>query len=543
MNQLEAEYILETSWEVCNKVGGIYTVLSTRAASLQKSHKDKVIFFGPDVWKDADCPYFIDGKTPVLKDWPKMALKEDVKVRVGRWDVPGKPIAVLVDFQDYFAQRNDIYTHLWERYQIDSLSAYGDYDEASMFGYAAGAAMASLYRFLGLTEENPTVAHFNEWMTSFGLFYVKEYLPQVATLFTTHATSIGRSIAGNNKPLYDRLQAYNGDQMAEELNMVAKHSTEKRAAELADCFTTVSEITDRECEQLLGKKADIVTPNGFENGFVPKGQNFMDRRNKARKDIIEIAEIVTKSKIAEDTLLVGTSGRYEFKNKGLDVFIASLKKLSERHPKCDILALIVVPAHIAGARQDLVNAIQNPNQVTNGWNKLTTHELYNHDSDAVVSTLRWLNITNDPYDKVKVLFVPAYISENDPIFEASYYDFLIGLDMTVFPSYYEPWGYTPLESVAFHIPTVTTSLSGFGQWARAFSSSIMDGVGVINRGDYNTDEVIEQLTNMLEEYITAPRREREYSRKKALNISKKAQWIEFITHYYKAYDIALRNNM
>ena len=197
---LSPDYIFESSWEVCNKVGGIYTVLSTRAKTLQDAMKDRIIFLGPD-FKEASDKYFTaDGK--LFAEWQQQALSEGLVVRVGRWNVPGTPVAVLIDFTQYYKEKNDIYTWLWNHYQVDSLHAYGDYDEASMFSYAAAKVVESFYRCY-LDETKKVVYHGNEWMTGLGLLYINKVLPQVATLFTTHATSIGRSIAGNNKPLYD----------------------------------------------------------------------------------------------------------------------------------------------------------------------------------------------------------------------------------------------------------------------------------------------------------------------------------------------------
>lgn len=180
---------------------------------------------------------------------------------------------------------------MWDNYKVDSLHAYGDYDEAAMFGYAAGIVMKA---YIDFTDMDPkgVAAHFNEWMTAFGLFYINTRAPQVATLFTTHATTVGRSIAGNGKPLYDYMPGYFGDQMAEELNVQSKHSVEKQAAHTADCFTTVSEITDDECAQLLERRADVVTPNGFEPDFVPKGKNLTETAAASREKLIEVAERV-----------------------------------------------------------------------------------------------------------------------------------------------------------------------------------------------------------------------------------------------------------
>ena len=253
--RLAPDFIFESSWEVCNKVGGIYTVLSTRAKTLQEVLKDQIIFIGPDFWKQNESPYFREDSS-LFSEWKRIAREQGIKVRVGRWTIPGEPIAVLVDFSPYYEQKNELYTWLWENYHVDSLHAYGDYDEASMFSYAAGLVVESLYNWIvqgnlsSFTFNQSSlkvVYHANEWMCGLGALYVNNKLPQIGTIFTTHATSIGRSIAGNQKPLYDYLFAYNGDQMAQELNIQSKHSIEKQTAQYVDCFTTVSEITANEC--------------------------------------------------------------------------------------------------------------------------------------------------------------------------------------------------------------------------------------------------------------------------------------------------------
>ena len=213
------DFIFEASWEVCNKVGGIYTVLSTRAKTLQDVLKDKVIFIGPEVWAGKENPTFIEDTT-LLKDWVEEAHKSGLAVRVGRWNVPGQPIAVLVDFQQYYTKKNEIYGKLWEDYGVDSLHAYGDYDEASMFSYAAGLVVEHYYHHVLEGKCHHIIYQAHEWMTGLGALYIRKKVPEIATIFTTHATSIGRSIAGNHKPLYEYLFAYNGNQMAEELKLI-----------------------------------------------------------------------------------------------------------------------------------------------------------------------------------------------------------------------------------------------------------------------------------------------------------------------------------
>ena len=540
--KLAPEYIFETSWEVCNMVGGIYTVLSTRAATLVETHADKLIFIGPDVWLGKPNPYFTE-TLGLMTDWQAFTESEyKLKIRIGRWKIPGNPLAVLVDFMPLMSNKNEIYGSVWEWAGVESIAAYGDYDESSMFGYATGIIIESFYRFFKLTTGNQVIAHFNEWMTTFGAFYIKKKLPAVATVFTTHATSIGRSIAGNHKPLYDYLNEYNGDQMAYELNMVSKHSTEKKAAHLVDCFTTVSEITGIECEQLLDKKPDVITPNGFEDDFVPKGKLFTAKRKEARIVLKKTAEALLGYKLKENALFVSTAGRYEYKNKGIDTFLESLKLLSNYADlKREIVVFIMVPAHIKGFRNDLASALKNSESTLDSWNKFTTHELWDYYNDNVMSAIHWFHFTNQQSQKVKIIFVPSYLNGSDGIFNNTYYDLLIGMDLSVFPSYYEPWGYTPLESVAFSVPTITTDLSGFGQWVSHKLHDIEKGVGVIHRSDYNGFIVAEHIAEMIYKFSNFNADEIKNIRKKASQIAEKALWKHFIHFYDKAYTIALKN--
>ena len=503
----QPDYIFETSWEVCNRVGGIYAVLSTRAASMQAEHPDRVFFFGPDFGDHSDI-YFKEDKK-LLEEWQHTSLscgegrgEVSLPIRVGRWQVPGEPIAILLKFDALWARKNEIYAWAWNKFQVQSHAAYGDYDESCLFGYAAGMVMESLYHFLKPSAVSHQKAdfcmHANEWQTAFSIFYLQDHCPEIATLFTTHATGIGRSIAGNGKPLYDYFEGYNGDQMAEELNMVSKHSVEKQAAHWADCFTTVSDITARECKQLLDKPVDIVTPNGFEPTFVPKGKAFDTRRAEAREALRRVAGEQLGGVVPQNALFVAISGRQEWKNKGIDVFAAALDKLAQKiyhsdQPEKEVVAFVMIP---------------------------------------------YLDRAPSRKGKVSAVFVPYYLDGHDPLFGKTYYDLLIGMDVTVFPSYYEPWGYTPLESCAFHVPTITTSLAGFGVWAAQQKDQY--GVIVIDRNDSNFDEVAEHIADDLLRFDRLCGEDKARARKEAAAVAKKADWKHFFQYYRKAYDIALR---
>jgi len=542
---LAPDYIFESSWEVCNKVGGIYTVLSTRAKTLQDVHKDKVIFIGPDFWVGKENPLFIENENLCVA-WREHALANDgLKVRIGRWNIPGEPIVVLVDFFPFFAKRDEIYGEMWNDFKVDSLHGYGDYDEASMFSYAAGKVVESFYRF-NLTEKDRVVYQAHEWMTGMGALYLQKAVPQIATIFTTHATSIGRSIAGNNKPLYDYLFAYNGDQMARELNMEAKHSIEKQTAHHVDCFTTVSEITNNECKELLDKPADVVLMNGFENDFVPQGRAFSPKRRKARAAMLNLANKLLGTNLGDDTLIIGTSGRYEFKNKGINVYLEALNRLTrDKDLKKEVLAFINVPSWVGDPREDLLDRLKSKQSFDTPLHcPFITHWLHNMSQDQVLDMLKYLGMSNSADSKVKVVFVPCYMDGNDGILNMTYYDLVLGYDLTVYPSYYEPWGYTPLESVAFHVPAITTDLAGFGLWVNSLKggySELKDGVKVIHRSDYNYSEVADAIKDTVSEFSNMTNTEIKKIRKNAENIAEKALWKHFITYYYQAYDVALRN--
>ncbi len=542
------DYIFESSWEVCNKVGGIYTVLSSRANTLQKEHKDKVLFIGPDIWKEDESPWFKEDKS-LHKEWQKHAdLNESLSVRVGRWDVPGEPITILVDFKKFYEHKNDIYGQMWRLFGVDSLPSYGDYDDSSMFAYAVGNVIESFYKFHKLQDKH-VVAHFNEWMLGMGALYVKHFVPKIATLFTTHATSIGRSIAGNNLPLYKYFNNYNGDQMAQELNMVSKHSVEKAAAHNVDCFTTVSDTTARECVQLLEKEPHVVTPNGFEKGFIPRKSAYTKQRNKARHTLTRVSEALLGYEVAPQSLFVALSGRYEYKNKGIDVFVDSLNKLrNDPSLKKDIIAFVMVPAWVKEYRNDLQQRMQEEGPTSEDSAlpfPFLTHDLHQPENDPLLSQIKALGFTNAKEEKVKIIFVPSYLNGDDGIFNTSYYDLLIGLDATVFPSYYEPWGYTPHESIAFSIPTITTSLSGFGAWASKMEhvNGIDDGVEVVQRDEDNFEEVSEKIAAALIKLSQKNKKEIEQTRNAALKLANSADWEHFIVHYEEAYCIALHNSI
>lgn len=549
------DYLFEVSWEVCNKIGGIHTVISTKATTLTRQFHDKYITIGPDVWKETHSnPEFIEDKY-LYRAWRKQANKNGLHFRIGRWNIPNQPIAVLVDFTPLFSEKDKIFSDFWLKFGLNSLSGQWDYTEPAMFGYAAGQIIESFYHF-HLSEYDRIIAHFHEWMTGSGVLYLRDRVPQVGTLFTTHATTLARSMAGHGMPLYSDLKNINPESKASELGIISKHSMETTVAKNTDGFTTVSDLTANECAILLGKAADKVTPNGFENSFIPEPAAFAEKRIKARQRLRNVTEGLLNQQIPENAFLVATSGRYEFKNKGIDLFIDALGKINQdKKLKNTVVAFILIPANQTGVRPEVAERLNQPDFNQPLSYEYITHKLVNEDFDPILHQLKKARLQNQPGDKVKVVFVPAYLNGNDGVINLNYYDTLIGMDLTAFPSYYEPWGYTPLESLAFRVPTITTSLAGFGIWAKANFPERGNALAVIERTDHNTEEAVnniaahmidcftaegsESLTDPSDELNALAHANQLEARHMAQEIAKKALWENLINNYYQVFDLIL----
>ena len=540
-NQLIPDYLFEVSWEVCNKVGGIYTVISTKAPSIVKKLEDNYILIGPDVWKETRSnPEFIEDKF-LYRSWCMKAESEGLKFKIGRWNISGSPIVILVDFTPLFIQKDIIFSRLWEKYQLDSISGQWDYVEPALFGVAAAYIINSFYDF-NLSSHDRIVAQFHEWMTGAGVLYLNDKTPQIGTVLTTHATVLGRCIAGNNLPLYGHLTEYNSESLAKQMGVVSKYSLEKLSAQQSDCFTTVSEITAEECTHFLDKSVDVITLNGFDDAFVPPAEDFEECRKESRKKLKDVAEALLNQPLTDDSIYVLNSGRYEFRNKGIDLYIDSLGQLNKSDQlKQNIVAFIAVPAHNIAPSAELQQRMELRDFAQPVTKDFCTHYLHNYDSDPMIMRIKENNLTNSVSDKVKVVIVPTYLDGKDGIFNIPYYDFLIGFDLTIFPSYYEPWGYTPLESIAFHIPTITTTLAGFGTWVKRTTSDPDNFVTVITRDDENSEEVTRYITERVISFVKSPVDKKNASREKAYELSKSALWEHLVDNYFKAYNIALHN--
>ena len=534
--------LLETSWEVCNKMGGIYTVLASRAATMTRRHPQDIIFVGPLLAAEGEAlPLdFIPTAVPELAAWQREASSElGLRLVVGRWAVAGEPAVVLVDFKPLWQEQGELYFEAWKEYGIEGDKGYGDYDESCLFAVAAARVMQSI---LGYYQPEQQIALFNEWQTGLGLLWLHLHAPEVKTIFITHATTVGRSIAGNYKELYTYMDAYQGDQMARELGVEAKHALEKRAAHTADVFATVSRLTAREAKQLL-EREPVVLPNGFHVGASPLSSSLAAKRRKARRLLGSVASKLYGTPIDERAYFVSLGGRYEYRNKGIDLFIESLYRFAQQYDgEREIVACLLVPAWEAGPRAELQYLLSHPDEPAQQplQHPELTHWLYNTDHDRAVAHIRHRGLDRAE-GKVKLLFVPCYLNGIDGIFDLSYYDLLVGMDLTIYPSYYEPWGYTPLESIRYGVPTITTTLAGFGLWAeeeqqtKPFAELKHQPVHIVPRDDRNVDEAIGRIAELIGEQLALTPDEAKAQRRSAYELAKRADWELFYRHYEDAY--------
>ncbi len=536
----KVDYVFEISWEVCNKVGGIHTVLESLAPTLHSCFDDNLAFIGPDL-----CTSEFIEDFSVKTDWQEALNAAGLKFRIGRWDIPSKPIAIMVDIHQFYGKKNEIYGMMWDNFQVDSLNSYGDYDDSSMWAYACGKVVETITANCIAPEQN-VVLQAHEWQSAMALLCTKKHMPRIATVFTTHATTVGRSICDNGKCLYKYFDQYDGDVMARELNVAAKHTSEKAAALYADCFTTVSETTNAECRLLLGKAANVILPNGFITSEIPSPKHLAVKRSVMRAKILAVAGALCGRRFEEaSTLIVSTSGRNDYKPKGYDVYLEALKRLqNEENLKSEIVALIEVPCWVKAPREDLLERLQFKNRPAEALERpFITHELHNFDYDRIVNTIRSLELDKTTLSgNVHVVLVPSYLDGKDGIFNEHYYDMLAACDLTAYPSYYEPWGYTPMESASYRIPTITTNLAGFGCWVEELlgkKTRIEDGVAIIERNDDNYFDSAEELKNIILKFSEKAKTTRNKIGNNAYKIACNADWKLFAANYKKAFLYAI----
>jgi glycogen(starch) synthase len=595
MQKPEADILFESSWEICNKVGGIYTVISSKAYHMMELYKNYFVI-GPYFENNAKLDFM---PLEVPKEFATIfeRLKnEGILCHYGRWvEVKGKPIAILIDFQGLIHQKNNLKSMYWNDYKIDSLRGYWDFEEPMLWSYATGRLIAELK--YSLYKELNVVAQFHEWLSAFGLLYLKKNCPDVATVFTTHATTLGRSISGNGVDLYATLKYLDPLREAYNNNVEAKHLTEKAAALNCDIFTTVSEITAMEAEKFLGRKPEVLVLNGLDIDKFPSFEETSIKHISSRDKLQEFLTYYFFPYYTFDvtqTLIFYTVGRNEYRNKGYDILIKSLGKLNNllKKEKQDaglprhIAMMFWIPMENHGHKLDVLENknyymhIKNyvnanaPDIMTrliydfiskkdidhdlftetfvehirkdivaferNGNPPLSTHNI-DEGNNMIISSLRENGLLNRKEDLVKVIVEPVYLDGTDGFIDLSYYDAMIGCHLGLFPSYYEPWGYTPLESATLGVPALTTDLSGFGMFIKDKLTS-KKGMMVLERLNKSEDYVINEFVSDLYEFSKLTHAERVECKLNAKSLSAYAEWNVLIENYVIAHNLALQKN-
>ncbi|MDD5306709.1 MAG: alpha-glucan family phosphorylase [Deltaproteobacteria bacterium] len=531
------KFVFEVSWEVCNKVGGIHTVITSKATHAVREYGDNYYLLGPLLDHNTDFEETDDaGYGPIRAELEKKGLS----CRLGRWQIPGRPRVVLVDFRNRYDVSKLLYDY-WQQSGVNSYSGGYDYVEPVVFSTACGEVVEAIHRAV-VTENDGAVAHFHEWMCGAGLLHLKHKLPEIGTVFTTHATILGRSMAGSGVDIYAQKAGINPEEDAKAYGVAAKHSMEAASAREADCFTTVSGVTADEAAVVLGKAPDRIVFNGLDIGGIPDYAVSREGPARHRRFLLNLARKFLQKDLPDSTRFWIISGRYEFHNKGFDVLLQSLAHLDEAlraRPGEPIVAWFMVAAGHKGVPEDVRRRLEGAAHVETAPAGIATHRLYDEQHDPILNTCYRLALKNGHDNPVNVIFSPAYIDGHDGIFNLAYYDLLSACDLGVFPSYYEPWGYTPLESIGSAVPTITTDLAGFGRWVQDLAEEPGRGVSVIARRGRPDDEVVRELDGLLGEFASMGEARLMDLRREARRVAAEADWAVFFKGYVAAYEEAI----
>jgi phosphorylase/glycogen(starch) synthase len=526
--------LFEVSWEVCNKVGGIHTVVSTKAKTLVERFGDDYVAIGPWMLGGREASEVFEEESG-FEAFAESCRALGAPVRVGRWKIPGRPRTVLVEFSGLFSKKNEVLATLWEKFKVDSISGGWDYDEPVMFGWAAGMVIELWMAAFGARTGGLAVAQFHEWMTGSGLLYLKDKAPAVGTVFTTHATILGRSVSSSGKTPAEGLAGRTPEQAATDVGVRSKHSMETVCAREADVFTTVSDITANEATLLLGRAPEPLLPNGIDLSVVDELAGPV-QRDEARARILNVAKLFLGHSV-DDAVVLLNSGRYEFHNKGIDLLLEACAQVNARAGK-RIVLFLTVPAGQSGVCQGLRQRLEEGVGPECGAVGVSTHNLIDPERDPIQQATRRLGLDNKPNDRVSVVQAPIYLHEHDGLFNLPYEAVLRAADLSLFPSFYEPWGYTPEESLAVGVPTVTTDLAGFGLWASAQQLSSEDGVGVLPRAGIEFKAAAEELSKWIERFV-AEDISRPNMRETCRRTAERTAWKDLVLRYYSAFDTAV----
>jgi phosphorylase/glycogen(starch) synthase len=526
--------LFEVSWEICNKVGGIHTVVSSKAKSLVERFGDEYIAVGPWLLSDAEheAPFDEDDS---FGSFTESCRDLGIPVRVGRWRIPGRPRTILVECSSLYDQKDDLLAKLWEDYGVDSISGSWDYVEPVLFGHAAGRVIEAWSEEFLAPHRRRAVVHVHEWMTASALLHLKRHVPSVGTVFTAHATMLGRALSSAGQSPDDGLGDQTALELAEAHGVVAKHSLEGIAAREADAFTTVSEITAREATLLHERSPEPVTPNGIDLDVIDTLADAAPRE-QVRTTLNNLASRFLGEDVSDAAFLC-VSGRYEFHNKGIDVLLDALVRLNGREGR-RIVLFALVPAGNSGVRSEYLEREGQSLDQISGPMGISTHNLFDPEQDPIQEHCQRTGLVNDTDSRVKIVQIPIYLDENDGLFGLPYESVLRAMDLSCFPSYYEPWGYTPQESLALGVPTITTDYAGFGRWARNAGLTTKDGITVIERVHVEYEQVTEKLADEIERFLSEGRPAHELEAV-CRETAGRTSWSGFLAHYDEAFRIAM----
>lgn len=584
--------LFEVSWEVCNKVGGIYTVVQSKVPFVQNYYK-RYIAVGPAF----DRPNQEFDPRPIPDDFKAVfavLATKGINCSYGVWLITGEPETILIDFKGLVARKDEFKAQYWERFKVDSLHASWEFEEPLCFATAAGMLIEEYEKQLQEPMPQKVVAQCHEWIAGFAVLYLKMRNAPVATIFTTHATMLGRSIAGNGYSLYEIIDTINPMEWAYKLNVQEKHTAEVACAHAAEVFTTVSEITGMEAEKLLGKKPDILLYNGFHIDSFPTFEETSIRHLQSKELLKELTAYTFFPHYSFDldkTLFFFTSGRYEFQNKGMDVFIESLGRLNQRmhqegsnktivvffwilmgrggvrddllenksfyqHVKSSVdwkskqitqrLVLDILSGHRPGQDDiftstvvnDLYSGVRMLHRT--GTPTLVTHDIGDWNDNLIVRACIANGLTNKQEDNVKVLLYPGTLDGSDGLLNIPYYDAIVGTHLGVFASSYEPWGYTPLENAVVGVPAITTDLAGYGRYLLSQQQTPTQDQFILQRLGKSREEVIGTLTEKLYWYSTIGHAERVQLGFFSKTMANTCDWSNFVKHYITAHNLAVQ---
>lgn len=530
-------YLFEASWEVCNKVSSVHTALYTKTEHATKTYGDNYFLFGPLLNEN---PEFKPSDEP----WTSVVLAAieptGLKCRCGRWNAPGEPKTILIDFQDHYDVNKLLYSY-WRDFGVDSYSGKWDYMEPTLFSTACGEAIAAIHQTL-VQGGDKAVAHMHEWLMGGGVLHLKKHLPEIAIVFTVHGTTLGRCIAGLGRDVHTQLEHINPIEEAKTYGIPAKHYMESIAAREADYFTTVSDLAAEEATAILGRNPDLIVHSGINTASFP---DYSVERGKASEDrtyLLHFARNFLQKDLPEDTRFWATSGYYEFHNEGFDVFLESLARvdslLAQKPDTSPVVAFFLIPTGHKGV-QDGAHRRIHGNQ---NWDQgvpagITTHHLPDEQNDPIIRACQRLNLRNASNNKVNIIFSPAFLDGHDGIIDRPYLDILAAMDLGIFPSFYEPWGYSPLESLALAVPTITTDLAGLGGWAK--SAGDENGVDIVPRHSQSPEAVVDDLTRLLHQHAVIDENGQQNLRQKSRQLALQADWNNFYEDYITAYENAL----